>query len=413
MSTMTKTERRSIWRNRDFRLLWLGHTVSMFGSQITRVALPLVAALALAATPAQMALLQGLGYAPATVLGLFAGVWVDRVRRRPLMIAGDLISTALLLALPLATWAGLLRLELVYALAFGLAAVGVLYGLADGAFLPVLLKDDELVAGNGALATSDSVARIAGPGLAGALVQLLGAPFAVLLDALSFLVSALSAWLIRTPEPPPPPVEHRASVWREIGAGLGVLWRNPYLRAFQLTFAWFDLFWNALYAVYILYITRSLGLGASAVGLILGIGSIGALIGSLAAAPAARRLGPGRTLIAAELVLGLGGLAIVCAAWFPTLALPLLIAAELVQSCAATIFGINAGSVRQLVTPDRMQGRMRASTSAIGLGVALLGTALGGFLGETIGVVATVAVCAAGSLPAFLWLVFSPVRSYR
>lgn len=413
MSTSNNTSRRSIWRNADFRRLWLGHTVSMFGSQITYVALPLIAALTLGATPSQMALLQGLGYAPATVLGLFVGVWVDRVRRRPLMIAGDLASAALLIALPLAAWAGLLQLELLCALAFALAAVGVLYGLADGAFLPALLKDDELVAGTSALATSSSVARIAGPGLAGGLVQLVGAPFAVLIDALSFLMSALSAWLIRTPEPPPPTPQRAPSVWREIGAGLRALWRNPYLRAFQLTFATFDIFWNALYAVYILYVTRTLGLGPAAVGVILGVGSVGGLLGSLVAARISRRFGVGRTLIVSELVLGLGSLVIAGASWLPTIALPLLIGAELVQSFSATIFGINAGSVRQLVTPEDFRGRVGASASAIGLGAALAGTALGGALGETIGVPATVALCAVGSLPAFVWLVFSPVREYR
>ena len=413
MSTQNDRARSSIWRHADFRKLWLGHTVSMFGSQITLVALPLIASLTLAATPAQMALLQGLGYAPATVLGLFVGVWVDRVRRRPLMVAGDLLSAALLLVLPLAAWAGLLRLELLYALAFGLAAVGVLYGLADGAFLPVLLKGDELVAGNSALAASSSVARIAGPGLAGALMQLLGAPFAVLLDALSFLVSALAAWRIRAPEPPPPAPKQRPNVWREIAGGLGELWRNPYLRAFQLAFATFDIFWNALYAVYILYITRTLGLGPAAVGVILGVGSGGALLGSLVAARISRRLGIGRTLIVAELALGLGSLVIAGAGWLPSVALPLLIGAELVQSFSNTIFYINAGSVQQLETPEHVRGRVGASRMTLGLGVALLGTALGGVLGEAIGAGATVAVCAVGTVPAFLWLVFSPIRAYR
>jgi MFS family permease len=385
----------------------------MLGSQITTVALPLIAALALQATPAQMALLLALGYAPATLVSLFAGVLVDRIRRRPLMVATDLLSAGLLLLIPVLALLGWLRIEALYVITFLLGVVGVFYGLADGAFLPTLVPREQLPQANSMLATSSSTAQVVGPGLAGILIQWLTAPFALLIDALTFLVSAWSALLIRAPEPTRPPAERRPHLWREIAEGLWAIVANPYLRTFILSAAAFDLFWNALYAVYILFVTRELGLPPASIGLILSTGSLAALASAPLAAPVARRCGLGRTLIGCQAALGAGSLLIASALLARPAALALLIAAEVIQVSANTIFYVNRDSVRQAVTPDHLRGRVGAGTMCLGLGVALLGTLLGGVLGERVGITATIVIGAVGGAFSFVWLVFSPVRRLR
>lgn len=400
----------ALWHNRDFRLLWVGHTVSMLGSQITAVAMPLIAALTLHATPAQMALLLSLGYAPATLVSLFAGVLVDRVRRRPVMILMDMLSVALLLIIPLLALRGWLNMAALYGVSFFLSVAGVFYRLADGAFLPTLVPRERLPQANAVLATSGSTAQVVGPGLAAILIQWLTAPIVVIIDAVTFLVSALSAMLIRAVEPLPPVPERPPHMWREIAEGLWVTAANPYLRAFILSAAALDIFWNALYAVYVLYITRELGLPPATVGVILSAGSMAALISAPLSAPIARRLGMGRTLIGSQVVIGCGSLLIALALLLRPAALLLLIAAEVVQVCANTIFYVNRDSVRQAATPADLRGRVGASTMCLGLGVALLGTALGGVLGEQVGIPATIVIGAFGGTFSFVWLVFSPIR---
>jgi MFS family permease len=272
---------------------------------------------------------------------------------------------------------------------------------------------EHLIEANGKLATSNSVARIAGPGLAGGLVQLLTAPGAVVVDALSFLGSALSLSLIRTLDVAPPRTEQRPSIWAEIGEGLRALGGNPFLRAFVASSATLDVFWNALMAVYFLFVTRDLQLPPIAFGLIFGLGSVGALLGSLVAGWVGLRFGLGPAVVGAQLVLGLGGLLIVLAVRLPAAALPLLVAAEVVQSFTSTIYAINREGLSQAVTPDRLRGRVGASRHFFGLGAVVVGSLLGGVLGERIGVPATMVVGACGGVLAFVWLLLSPLRTLR
>lgn len=401
-----------LWRHPDFLTLWAGQTISILGSQITLLALPLMATLLLQATPAQMALLRAAQYLPAVLFGLVAGAWVDRLRRRPLLIGADVGSALALFALPIATILGWLRMPVLYGVAFLLGLLSVVFGTAYAAFLPAVVGHEHLVEGNSKLATSDAVARIAGPGLAGVLIQVLTAPLALAIDGVSFLLSALALSTLRTPEPPPARAARRA-IWREIGAGLRTLGGTPALRALALSSATLDLFWNALFTLYVLYVTRTLGLAPSALGLIFGLGSGGALLGALVARRIARRLGVGATLIGAQFLVGAGSLLIALSVGMPRAALPLLLAAELVQSCVGTIYGITRSSLTQAVTPDQLRGRVNASARFIGLGVTAAGSLLGGILGEALGVSATIVVTAVGGLLAFLWLLVAPIRTLR
>ena len=396
--------------NIDFRKLWVGQTVSLLGSSITPLALTLLSVGILHASPAQVALLQALQYIPAVLIGLFAGAWVDRLPRKPLLIAADLASACALLTVPLAAMLGWLRLEVLYLVAFLVGSLGVVFGVAYTAYLPTLIRREDLVAGNSQMESSRAVARIAGPGAGGLLVQILGAPVAIMVDACSYLFSALAVGTIRTPEPSAQHVVTR-NIWREIGDGLRTLGGNPALRALLLSSATLDIGWNALFAVYIIYATRYLNLPAGAVGLIFGLGSAGALLGSVQARRIASRAGIGHTLIGAQLVIGGGGLLIALAVGVPQAALPLLIIAEIVQSGANTIFGITRASLTQALIPDALRGRVNASERVIGLAVAVLGTTLGGLLGERIGVPLTIILGTISGVPAFIWLLIAPIRT--
>lgn len=403
----------SVWRNHDFLKLWSGATISMFGSNITTIALPLLATLTLGASAAQMATLYGVQYLPNLVIGLFAGAWIDRLPRRPALIVADLGRAALLLVLPVAAAAGVLRMELLYAVSLLSGVLAVCAGAADNAYLPALVGREHLVEANARLTASGSVAGVAGPGLAGLLIDLVRAPGAIAVDALSFLVSACMLSLIRKREAPAAAPAERGNIWVEIGEGLSTYYRNPVLRAFLCATVTYDVFWNALFALYFLYVTRELGLPATAIGIVFGAGSAGALLGALLVARVTRIFGVGYTIIGAQVVMGLLAPLIALPLWLPALALPLLVTAEIALSLTNTISSVNRGSLIQALVPDRLLGRVWASRSFIGLGIVPIGALLGGILGERIGVPATIVVGACGGMPSFLWLLFSPVRSIR
>ena len=220
-----------LWRHPDFVKLWTGQTISLIGSQVTFLALPLTAVLVLNATPAQMGFLTAAGAIPSLLVGLFAGVWVDRHRRRPILIAADLGRAALLLLIPVAALLGVLRIEYLYIVAFLVGTLGLFFEVAHHSFLPSLVGREQLVEGNSKLEISDSVAEIVGPGLAGGLVQLVTAPIAIAVDAISFLISALFLGLIRTPEPAPKPPDEQQNIFGEVVEGLALVSGNALLRA--------------------------------------------------------------------------------------------------------------------------------------------------------------------------------------
>ena len=280
-----------LWRDREFLRYWTASAISDVGSQITALALPLIGALTLNATPWQMGVLTASGTAPILLVGLFAGVWVDRMRRRPVLIATDVGRALLLSTIPLASVLGILRIELVCAVALLVGALSLMFDIAHLAFLPALVTREHLVEGNAKLEVTSASAQVVGPGLGGGLVGLLGAPFAILLDALSFLASA---WLIkrtRAIEAPPARALDRLNIWAEIREGLRVVRGQPLLLALAAASATMNFFGRMFLAVYVLYMTRDLGLGAVGVGLVLATGGIGSLAGALVAGPVTRRLG--------------------------------------------------------------------------------------------------------------------------
>jgi MFS family permease len=401
----------SLWKHPDFMKLWVGQTISELGSTVTRDALPLLAVITLGATPFQMGLLASTGSLAVLIFGMAAGVWVDRIRRRPILITSAMAQAVLLASLPLAAVTGVLRMELVYLITILTGGLGIFFHVAYRSYLPSLVERENLVEGNSKLALSDSLAEIGGSGIAGVLVQVFTAPFAVLLDSLSFLVSAISIGIIRKPEPSPRPPAVRTRFRQEVSEGLHYLLSSPILRTLagsEASLAFFGSFFGVLYS---LYAIRILGMGPAALGITIAAGGVGSLLGSLLARPAVKRFGLGTTLIGA-VWLGIGShLLVPLASGTAIRIFTLMVAAQLVGDTLRTIFFIHAISLRQSVTPDQLLGRTNAGMEMLVAAAAPLGALAGGLLGEVIGVRLTLVIASVGGgLLAGMLLFFSPVR---
>jgi MFS family permease len=404
--------RSELWRHPDFLRLWTGQTVSVFGTLVGRFAFPLVAVLTLDASPLEMSLLQVADMAPVLLVGLVAGVWVDRLRRRPIMILADLGRFALLLSVPLAASMGALRIEQLYVVAMLVAVLTTFFEVAYRSYLPSLVRRDQLVEANARLQASSSVAEVAGFGLAGGLVQLLTAPIAIAIDALSFVVSALALASIRRPEPPAARLEPGGDAWREVREGLSLLWREPVLRAFALAAVTRGFFVHIWVSLLLLFLSRELGLLPLEMGLLFAIGGVSSFLGALVVEPATRRFGVGPTAIAA-LFLYTSGLMIVPLAGGPHWLVLALVGLPQCLDAFLVLFEVNETSVVQAVTPERALGRVNASLRFATWGAMLAGSLAGGLLGEAFGLRAPMLLGAVAALTSVVWLLLSPVRTMR
>jgi len=412
MLGVTRGSFTGLWRDREFLKFWAASAISDLGSQVSTLALPLIAVLMLGATPWQMGLLSAAGAAPVLVVGLFAGVWVDRRRRRPVMIAADVACAVVLLVIPLASVLGVLTIEILYAVALLAGTLAVLFDVAFLSFVPSLVREGALMDANSKLELTSSTAQVAGPGLGGVLISAFGAPFAVLIDALSFLGSALFLLRTRVTEARPARAE-RGSVVAEVREGLTVVVRHPILGALARCSATTSLFRGMFLAVYVLYMTRDLRLGPVAVGLVFATGGVGSLAGALVAGRVARRYGPGPAMLHSILLFGLSGMAVPLAVLVPRVALPLVVASEFAQWMMIVIYYVTAVSVRQAIAPNRLLGRVNATMRFLARGVFPIGSLIGGGLGAILGVPLTLVVATCGLLLAVVWLLWSPVRSLR
>jgi predicted MFS family arabinose efflux permease len=305
-----------------------------------------------------------------------------------------------------------LGMPLLYAVALLAGTLTVFASVAYVSYLPSLVERADLADGNGKLEASRSGAQIVGPGLGGALIGIAGAPVALVVDAASFLFSALLLGRIRTTEPPPHP-RTEGNVWREIGEGLGVVRRHAVLRPLVLCTATTEFFAFVFFAVYVLYFIRELGLSEAEIGLVFATGGVGALIGAVVAAPLGRRYGQGPSIVVAQLLFGISGLVIPLAALFPAIALEMVVASEFAQWLFIMVVNVNAVSLRQALTPDRLRGRVNASFRFLVVGPQPLGSLLGGALGGLIGLPWTLVIGELGMLLAVLWLVASPLLRLR
>jgi MFS family permease len=409
---------RSLLHHPDFLKLWTAETVSVFGSQVSALAIPLIAVLSLEVTPFEVALLGTIQMLPFILFTLPAGAWVDRLRRRPIMIAGDLGRAVALATIPLAYGFGALTIWQLYAVGFVTGVLTVFFDVSNQSYLPSIVERDELVDGNSKLQVSQSAAQIAGPGIAGYLVGILTAQIAILVDAVSFVVSAVFVFLIRRPEPPvvhPADAagERRPSIWSDIRAGLGFVFGNPSLRAIAGGTSTSNLFSSIAMATVIVYLADAayLGLSPATIGIVFAIGNVGALVGALTANRLARRFGVGPTIIGS---LAVGSLNPVLIALAPAVApIPFLVAGGLLGGFSQMAFNINQVSYRQAICPPRMQGRMNATIRFLVWGTMPIGGIIGGVLATVIGVHQAIWIGAILGLAPVLFPLLSPVRHIR
>lgn len=404
-----------LWHHPDFMKLWIGQTISEFGSRITRDGIPLIAVITLAATPAEMGLLTAFASVPVLLFGLIAGVWVDRLRRRPIMIAMDFGRALLLLSIPLTALTGHLSIGLLYIVVALIGIMGLVFETAYRALLPTLVSRDQLLEGNSKLSTTDALAEIGGPSIAGLLIQWISAPLAVFFDVISFAFSSVSFALIRAPEPTPPPrVAHRSAL-REALEGLATIAHDPILRTLIIGLSLRSFFGNFFATLYSLYAVRDLGLSPALLGIVVSAGGIGALIGAVTAGRVQSRLGLGRTLTWMLLAGAIANLLIPLAAIFasPLAAALVLIAAQIVGDAVMLIYGINEISLRQTIVPDRLLGRTNASFGFLEQGIAPFGAIVAGALATVIGSQMTLGIAVTGFLITALWMLRSPLRHLR
>jgi MFS family permease len=401
----------SLLRGRDFRLLWAAESVSAVGSEVTVLAIPLAAAVLLGATPLQMGLLAAAGTAPYVGFALIVGAWIDRLaRRRPLLVAADLVAAAALLSVPLAWLAGGLTVTQLIAVELVVGVARVIFRPAFGAHLPDVVPERALTRASSRLRASEATAMLIGPGLGGSLVQLITAPLAVLVDAVSFVASAVLVSRVRAPERVGHVAAQRRRLRQEIGEGLSHLWRDRRLRAIAGAAANLNFFGLMIFALLVVYLTREQNFSPVMIAGVTMAGGVGSLAGALLAPRVADRIGRGRTILLGSAVFGLGGIAFPAAHGPRWLVLVVLAANEVVVGAAIMLFDVNTSALVLLEVPREMLARVNSSLSTVTQGVKALGALTGGALGTAFGLRPALWVAAVGATTTVLWTWFSPLR---
>jgi MFS family permease len=434
--------RRSLWRNPDFSKLWVASTISLFGTQVSQLAIPVIAVLILGAPPFEVALLGTFEFLPFLLFTLPAGVWVDRLPRRRILISGDLGRALLLATIPIAYAFDVLTIWQLYLIGFGVGIFTVFFDVADQSYLPTVLEREELIDGNGKLQAAFSTAQLLGPPAGGGIVALLTAPFAVILDAISYVVSALLIFAIRRPERPAsgapeptataveqtlespsgaasfaaesrvseeaPAAEHR-SVRREVAEGLRFVLGHRYLRNIAATTGSSNLFSNILFSIFPVFVYVNLTLTPDIVGLIGGGFGAGALLGAVIAGRVGERLGIGHAIVGSTLLGSIAGLATPLATH--DTALWVIGGSGFLGGTAQVVYNVSQVSLRQAITPEPLLGRMNATMRFLVWGTIPIGQVIGGLIATVFGTHAAIWVGAVGGLVAFLPVFFSPVRS--
>lgn len=391
-----------------FRRYWGAHTISLFGDQISMLALPLVAVLALDASAAQMGYLTAAGWLPYLLFGLHAGAWVDRRgKRRATMIAADVGRAAALLSVPLAHAADVLTLPHVYAAALAVGTLSVLFGVADTSLFVSIVSRDRYVEANSLLNGSRAFSFVAGPSVSGLLVQALTAPVALVADALSFLGSALFLKKISPREVPTDPEGGGVLTGLRYVAGSAVM------RTSLLATATVNFFNFVFFALFVLYATRSLGVSPGTLGLVLGAGAVGGLLGSVVTTPLARRIGIGPAFVVGCVAFPAPLLLVPLAGGSDAVVLTLLFLAEFGSGLGVMILDISAGSIFAAVIPHRLRSRVSGAYTFANYGVRVVGALAGGALGSTIGLRPTLWIATAGALAGVLFLLPGPVPRMR
>jgi MFS family permease len=405
--------RGGLWGHADFLRLWTGQTISEFGSQISALAIPWLAAVGLHATPLQFSLLGVLGFLPFIIFALPAGVWVDRLRRRPILIVGDAARAVLLGLLPVLWALDALEMWHLFVIQFVVGVFTVFFDVAYQSYLPSLVDRGQLVDGNAKLQLTVSAAGVAGPGLSGALIAAITAPYAILLDAISYVLSTVFMIRIRRPENVPEKIEGapKPKMLPELKEGLAFVLRHPYLRPIAACTASSNFFGQLLFAVALLYFVRTLHLSSFETGVVFASFGAGSIVGAIAANGIQRKVGVGPAIVGNAVLFSVAGLAFPLAPKsFPV---PTLVVGGLALGFGGVAYNITQVSLRQAITPERLQGRMNATMRWVVWGTIPLGTLCGGLIATEWGLRASLWVGTIGSLFVFLPPLLSPVRSIR
>jgi predicted MFS family arabinose efflux permease len=404
---------RGLWLSRDFRRLWASLTITSFGAQVTNLALPLTAALLLSATPMQMGILVALETLPFALVSLHAGVLLDRVRKLPVVIFTNVARSLALMVVPAAAYAGVLSVELLYVVGFFVGVQNVVGGAAHQVVIAQMAGRKRLVEANAKISLGETSAALVGPGLAGALIHLVTAPFAIALDALTFLASALLLRGVHTRNDVPHRGE-RPSVTAEIVEGLKLVWHNQTLLGLAIVAALWQLLHHMQMAVLVLFAARELGLSAGAIGFAYMFGGLGCVLAAANAERLSRRHGVGNVILLG-LMLTVGGWVVYGLiggpVWFATIALGL---GMLLFDFGGVLWGINYLALRQAITPDRLLGRMTATMRFLTVAGGPIGSFAGGALATAIGLRATLwTIAVLGIVLAAGAVAWSPVRRHR
>ncbi len=409
-SSAVATDQAPLWRDRRFATYWVGQGISQFGDRITELALPLIAVTALHASAPTVGLLTAAVWAP-NLLSLFVGTWVDhQERKRRLLIVADLLRCVVLLSLPVAHFLGAISMAQLFAVALLAGAGQVLYQTSYPSFFVGLVRRDQFVEANSLLSGTRSASFVAGPAVAGGLIQAVTAPLAMLVDAVTFAVSALLIGRVKVPDRAVDTTNHDGLL-RRSRAGMGLVLRDPYLRASLACATTINLFNLMASAILILFASRELGLSAGVIGLALGIGATGGLLGTVLAGPLTRWIGLGRTIALGAVVFS-APFALMPLASGPTWSKAGILAlVEFISALGVMCLDIPLNALMTAVTPDGVRSRVTGAFSSVNYGIRPLGAVLGGLVGEWFGLAPTMVVAAVGGSLSVLFLLWSPVFS--
>jgi MFS family permease len=414
MEQSAPTRPASLWRNRSFTAFWVGQTVSQFGTQVTFVALPLAAVLTLQVSAGQLGLLRFAEDLPYLLFTLAFGVWADRRRRRRLMLATYVLRGALVGLVPLLAFLGLLRFSLLTMIAFCVGVGAALFEVCWLSYVPSLVESNRLVEAMSKVATSNSSAEVAGPALGGVLVQLLTAPYALLLDALSYVVGVISLLSVRVREPKPkPPRGTPRQIVAELVEGPRFAFTERHIRALAFMAAIANLFALITETVFLFYAVRGLGLSPSVIGFVLTTIGAGGLFGAAVSNAIIKRWPLGRVFLWARVIGGLGALLLPLAVGPQAVIVAICMASFFLVQAAFAISNIVSSSLRQVLTPERIRGRMNASIRTLVFGALPLGGLAAGLLTETLGARPALWLGATGYVASIIPVLASPIPGLR
>ena len=409
---MTSPPPTSLLRNRNFLWFWGGDAISQLGAQFSQLAIPVLAVTLLGATEFEVGVLGAAQTAAFLLVGLPAGAWIDRMLKRRVMIAADLVRAVALAVLPALWFGGVLQMWHVYLVAAVLGVATVFFDVSYQSYPPILLPGSQIGGANSRLEATAQIARIGGPGLAGALLAVVSAPVLLLADGISYLVSAFALWRVRDTERPSDPAQ-RQGLAKEIGEGLRFVFGHPLIRRIVGTTATTNFFSMIVFTLEAILILRVLGFEPWVLGLILSVGSVGGLLGAIATPWVTRRIGEGTALSVSAVGFGVAILALPLAGMFPAFAVPILIAGTFLESFLVLLYNITQVTMRQRLCPPRLLGRMNASIRFVVWGVMPIASLLAGVLGSSIGTLPTMWIGALGTFLGAGFVLFSPLTRMK